>query len=375
MGKDEYAKERRRIACVIPPFFRLIESKNNRIMPAMAYIAEILHRRGHEVLLVNGDHADNPVDYADRISITLNNWLFNERYKKGHESFDEVVRVLKEYGPEFVFLGAGDVLIPTVETGNAQSCSFLAEKIKKEMGPETICVGYGHFLRYAKKEHLKNLDVIIPGEGEEYAIDIVEENLRGNLPIRWCNSMDDLPILTGDYIYHEIRSGDWDYIMSMRGCPNRCTFCYQPVLRSFNIAFMSPKRFIRELRYRIEKMGTRGFYFSDMIFVPGISLRTLEMLERLIILKRNVPDFHWWAEARVDTLTDYEIVEKMKAAGCSHLKFGVEMANQEMLNTIKKMINLQEVENAFKLTKELQIKRTAYVLLGCIGFSDERFFR
>ena len=91
------------------------------------------------------------------------------------------------------------------------------------------------------------------------------------------------------------------------------------------------------------------------------------------MLKKDAPDFHWWAEARVDSLADYETVAKMKASGCSHLKFGVEMANQEMLNTIKKMIDLREVERAFKLTKELQIKRTAYVLLGCIGFADEDY--
>jgi anaerobic magnesium-protoporphyrin IX monomethyl ester cyclase len=124
------------------------------------------------------------------------------------------------------------------------------------------------------------------------------------------------------------------------------------------------------LRYRIEKIGTSGFYFADMIFIPGVSQRNTEMLERLTLLKKDYPGFNWWAEARVDTLTKREIAEQMKASGCRHLKFGVEMANQDMLNTVKKGTNLKEVKQAFDLAAEYRIERTAYVLLGCPGFND-----
>ncbi|HHV28125.1 B12-binding domain-containing radical SAM protein [Acetivibrio mesophilus] len=367
-------RERKRVACVIPPFYRLIESKNNRLSPAMHYVAETLKLRGHEVVFINGDFADDSVDYAERLSMTLNSWLFAERYKNGHESFEEVIQILVNFKPDIVFIGAGDVLMPTVEMGSTQSCAYIAKRIKETLGKDSIvCVGYGHLLKYAKKCDLEDLDVVITGEGEEQAIEVVEKGLRGKLPSKWCQDMDSLPILTGDYIFHEYKPEDWDYIMSMRGCPNRCTFCHQPSLRGFNVSTMSPERFVRELRYRIEKIGTKGFYFSDMIFAPGTGPRTIEMINRLIALKNDYPDFSWWAEARVDTITKREIVENMKRSGCRHLKFGVEMANQEMLNVVKKGINLKEVENAFKISAECGIERTAYVLLGCPGFNDEDY--
>ena len=123
--------ESKRIACVIPPFYRLVESKNNRISPAMHYIAQILYQRGHNVLLINGDYADDEIEYGDRVSILLNNWLFAERYKYGHESYDEVLSELQKFSPDIVFIGAGDILIPTVEIGSSQSCIFLAKQIKK----------------------------------------------------------------------------------------------------------------------------------------------------------------------------------------------------------------------------------------------------
>jgi anaerobic magnesium-protoporphyrin IX monomethyl ester cyclase len=363
-------RERKKVACVIPPFFRLVESKNNRLFPAMHYIAEILHLRGHEVTLINGDFGDDTVDYADRLSITLNSWLLEERLKKGHQSIDSVVAILKQLDPDIVFIGAGDILIPTVEIGNASSCFTLARRIKDEIGPDKICVGYGHLLRYVNAETLSSLDVVITGEGEQHAIEIVEEGLRGTLTNSWLESLDQLPILTEGHLYYKVKPQDWDYIMSMRGCPNRCTFCFQPSFRGFNIAAMTPKRFIKEVRYRIEEFNTRGFYFADMVFIPGSGARTLEMLDRLIMVKEDYPDFRWWAEARVDTVTKREIVAKMVQSGCSHLKFGVEVMNQDMLNVIKKGISLNEVVDVFKLTADYGIKRTAYVLLGCPGFKD-----
>ena len=68
--------KKHRIACVIPPYYRLIGSKNNRLTPAMHYVAEVLHNKGHEVCFINGDFADDTVSYADRISLAENNWLF-----------------------------------------------------------------------------------------------------------------------------------------------------------------------------------------------------------------------------------------------------------------------------------------------------------
>ncbi|HEY9062655.1 MAG TPA: radical SAM protein [Pseudobacteroides sp.] len=368
-----YMRERKRVACVVPPFYRLIESKNNRITPAMHYMAEVLYRRGHEVIFINGDYADDSHDYAERLSMTLNSWLFDERYKNGHQSFEEVIKILEDFRPDVVFLGASDVLMPTVEIGSTQSCSYLAKRIKEDLGSQITCVGYGHLLKYAKERDLKDLDVVITGEGEEFAAEIVEGDLKGKVPISWCKDMDALPILTGEYLYHPAKAEDWDYIMSMRGCPGRCTFCQQPTLRGYNVSTMLPERFIRELRYRIEKIGVKGFYFTDMIFSPGLGPRTTEMFNRLIALKEDYPEFNWWAEARVDTATNREIVEKMKHSGCRHLKFGVEMGNQDMLNVVKKGTSLKEVQAAFALASEYRIEKTAYVLLGCPGFTDEDY--
>lgn len=364
----------KKVACVIPPFYRLIESKNNRVTISMHYLAEILHRRGHEVIYINGDYADDSVSYCDRLSMTKNSWLFGVRYECGHVSYDEVMGVLQEFGPDVVIIGAGDVLMPTVELGSPQSCAYMAKRVRELLRKDIVCVGYGHLLRYASKEETKNLDVIITGEGEEDIANVVENDLRGMLPEKWVSDMDALPILTDSYLYQQYQPEDLDYIMSMRGCGHRCVFCQQPSMRGNRVAMMSSKRFVREVRYRIEQFGTTDFYFSDPVFIPNCSDRTNEMLKMLIHLKKEYPSFMWRSEARIDTIISHSsIAEKMYQSGCRHLKLGVEMLNPDMLAYIKKDIKSQEAIEAFKICRRAGIETTAYVLLGCPGFQDKDY--
>lgn len=364
----------KKVACVIPPLYRLIESKNNRVTISMHYLAEILHRRGHEVIYINGDYADDTVPYCDRLSMTKNSWLFDERYEKGHSSYDEIMNVLLEFKPDVVIIGAGDVLMPTVELGSPQSCAYVAKQVREKLGNEVVCVGYGHLLRYASKEETKNLDVIITGEGEEDIVDVVENNLRGVLPEKWVTDMDALPILTDSYLYQKYKPEDMDYVMSMRGCGHRCVFCQQPSLRGNRVAMMSAKRFVEEVRYRIEHYGTTDFYFSDPVFIPDCSGRTKEMLKLLTEVKQDYPEFMWRSEARIDTIINHsDIAEEMYESGCRHLKLGVEMLNPDMLAYIKKDITPEQAKQAFQICRQVGIDTTAYVLLGCPGFEDKDY--
>lgn len=363
---------KKRVACIIPPYYRLIESKNNRLTPAMHYVAQILYDRGHDVVLYNGDYADKSVHYSDRISMVSNSWLFEERYKNGCELYDDIIMMLDKFHPDIVFVSAGDVLIPTVETGSTQSCAVVAKLIKEKYN-NVVVVGYGHLLKYAKKADTENLDVIITGEAEEYLFDIVEGNLRGCLPDKWVHSLDSLPILTDKFLYHKCEPQDWDYIMSMRGCVKKCTFCYQPIMRHGRLANMSAERLDKEIRYRIQHFGTLGFYLVDAIFNPVYNSVAENKSEILTQIKKEYPKFSWWAESRVDTIKSKEMYEKMKASGCIHLKFGVEMSNQQMLDHLKKDITLSQIQTAFQLTAEVGIERTAYILLGCPGFDDKDY--
>ncbi len=127
---------------------------------------------------------------------------------------------------------------------------------------------------------------------------------------------------------------------------------------------MPPQRFAEEILYRIQKFGIYDFYISDLVFMQENMQRTEKMIELLIEIKQKYPDFSWRAEYRL---------QQLKRSGCRHIKFGVEMMNEEMLKKMNKGITIQQIEKAFQMTKKAGISRTAYILLGCPGFEDKDY--
>ena len=347
----------------------------------MHYVAEILYSRGHDVCFINGDFADDTVSYADRVSLAKNNWLFKSENLQFNPAFKDLFQQLKEYNPQTVIIGAGDVLIPTVEIGSNHICAYVSKNIKSQIGQHVHCIGYGHLLKFLNNEERRYLDTVIMCEAETIIEAIVENEIKGEFDDVWTTDLDNLPVLTNNYISQEVKPYDWDYIMSMRGCQHKCNFCFHPSMRHGRISFQSPERFLNEVRYRLYQIGTNKFYFADTIFLPNKGARTDAMLKQLTQLKEEAPQFSWWAEARVDLFSTKEDFLKIKEAGCHHIKFGVESGNQNMLDCLNKRTKLEDIQKAFHLSFEAGLKRTAYILLGCPGFTDQdyrdtlRFFR
>lgn len=358
------------IVCIIPPYYRLIESKNNRVSPAMHYAAQTLAQNGFPVTLINGDYADQNTSYCDRYSMYCNNWLFEERYREGFKAFDETVQKALKYNPSIVIIGAGDVLLPTVEMGNGQSCAAIAAGIKRQ-DRSIKCIGYGHMLKYTAPRYLQELDVIITSECEDILVDVITNKTEGLIHDHWVSNLDCLPILTTDYIAQEINKYDFDYIMSMRGCQYKCRFCLQPGMRK-QIGRLSVEHFRNDLLYRIHHLGLTTFYFSDMVFLSKKDPRKKEMLSMLCEIKKAFPSFRWCCEERTDSMSEEDYL-LWKMAGCFHIKYGVEALDQKILNALGKHTKFEHAQQAFARSKKAGLQTTAYILLGCPGFTDKDY--
>jgi hypothetical protein len=72
---------------------------------------------------------------------------------------------------------------------------------------------------------------------------------------------------------------------------------------------------------------------------------------------------------RADTLLDRNLLEKMKASGCSYLTIGVESGDQQFLSgTIRKALDLGTVIELAKLCRQVGIPLNAFFI---VGFPDE----
>ena len=166
----------------------------------------------------------------------------------------------------------------------------------------------------------------------------------------------DLKLIEYQRYYDVLGKGElFTTIITSRGCPYRCTFCNTPRDR---YRTMSAGRICEEIEEKL-RLGVREIYFVDDTF-NITNGRVREMCEE--ILRRGLK-FRWTARFRVKGV-DRALLTLMKRAGCNRLQFGVEQATDEALRLLQKGVSIAEIENAFRLCREVGIRTVAYFMLG-----------
>lgn len=155
-------------------------------------------------------------------------------------------------------------------------------------------------------------------------------------------------------------------LIIQRGCPFRCIFCEASSVHGKKVRSYSCERVIRELKILIEKKGARGVYFQDSTFTVNkkfvISLCELMIKEQI--------DLAWSCTTRTDML-DRELMEAMKKSGCWQLLFGIESANQQSLDLLKKGTTVENNRNAIDIAKEFGVQVSASYILAIPGEDEE----
>ena len=198
----------------------------------------------------------------------------------------------------------------------------------------------------------------IPGvllRGEVSASECIERPM-------WSDDLDSYPMLdrtVAQYqrYYDVLGKGElFTTTITSRGCPYKCTFCNTPRDR---YRTQSPERICDEVAECL-KLGIREVYFVDDTF-NITNARVADLCHE--ILRRNLK-FSWTVRFRVKGV-DRELLTLMKRAGCNRIQFGVEQATDEALLLLQKGVTIAEIENAFRLCREVGIKTVAYFMIGC----------
>jgi len=135
-------------------------------------------------------------------------------------------------------------------------------------------------------------------------------------------------------------------MLTSRGCPFQCIFCYTPNAFKRKVRFHSIDRVVEEMAWVAQK-GLRKFWFADPSFSIDME-RVDQLMER--ILQKNVKG-EIWLETRAD-LIDEALLKKMKAAGVTQVAYGLESASEKVLSFLKKKISLPDIRRAIKLTQQ-----------------------
>lgn len=206
---------------------------------------------------------------------------------------------------------------------------------------------------------LQYCNAVVKGEGEKTFTKLIETRETGIFEGEAVSNLDELPIpafhLLQNEHYLTIRrkihnsimtfAGVEDRIgtfMGSRGCPFRCSYCYNSTRQS-PPRYMSAEKLISHLEFLTNKYHIDCFLFIDDDF-----LSNKPRLEKFCKLKQEKHlNFYWSANSRVTDVTD-NILELIKPAGGIQLAFGFESGNNRILEVLNKQATVERAKTAIE---------------------------
>lgn len=281
-----------------------------------------------------------------------------------------------------------DVIAYSSSTGEAKHYLRLNRLIKNRFPRIFTIMGGPHPTFYPQLIQDNNLDAICVGEGEEAFIDllralsmkesldcipnIVTPNSTGKVTVRnLIDDLDSLPFPDYDLIYNNTSLGQYPLksIITSRGCPYNCTYCFNSVWREIYrgkgrvVRRHSVDYVINEIKYVKERWPLSFVKFYDDIFV----YQTDEWLERFSLKYKKHINLPFFILTRADILTE-QIVRLLKEAGCHTISMSIEAGNEKVRNEVlKRGMTNQQIIDAHRLCDKYGI----YTFTNCIiGLPD-----
>ncbi|OSM07039.1 B12-binding domain-containing radical SAM protein [Magnetofaba australis] len=314
----------------------------------IGYMAAFLKQAGHSVRAVDlqVQHKQDVFDNMDGVEMVGISILTNY-----FEHAVDLVSELRERGFNGkIVLGGPHV-------------TALAEESLRDSGADYACVSEG-------EEVMLDFAAGKPGEEIPGICWIENGEFRQN-PMRAFNKpLDEYPFPAIEVFQLE-RYGSYNMtlvspstrdgiIMTSRGCPFRCDFCYRDDINK-RMRMRSAENIVAEIKQLKERYGYRKYSFIDDCFNANIK-QAKRICQAIIDAKLDII-FTLPNGMRAD-LVDDELAGLMKKAGCIGANIGVESWDEGVAEKMDKRLKKDEVINAVQLFRKHGIICTAYFIMG-----------
>lgn len=266
----------------------------------------------------------------------------------------------------------GAMLLDAIEVSRA---------VKKRWGDGTKVVWGGVHASLVPEQTVMNdyVDFVVMGEGEVTFHELLQalesgtgfSGIKGlaykeagrcviNPRREFIQDLDTLPPIDWSLVDTRKYFGSEVTLVTSRGCPYDCAFCYNRKFNARQWRGWSADRTLSEIDAAFALASNRRLKFYDDSFSSNRK-RFLDILRRLD--KRA----SLWMEVRVDSI-DEEVLELLAQFKKVWLFFGIESGDPDTLQKMEKRLSPETVRRQFRLFKRYpNIDTTASVVVGCPG--------
>ena len=323
-------------ALAFKPRFKTYATFPNGIL----YIASVLEKEGHEVQIY-----DNVIDEREpKDFIPFNPDIIGFSVVTGPH-IDAAITQSQEFKK----------IIPGVKiVWGGSHPSILPEQTLSEPYIDYIVIGAGEYTLLELVKYLENghtsLEVIKGLAHKKDGSIIINE------PRPFIKDLDTLP----DPAWHLVDvSKYWDITLNTsRGCPFKCTFCYNSAFHKSYRAELPADRIVSQIeklqkRYDVKyiKLWEDNFTFNRRRFHQFCHL----IIDKKLKLK-------WDAEVRATM--EEEDIALLANSGCVSVGLGMESGSQRMLDFMQKDATVTEMEKTFWLLVKYKILPRLYLIHG-----------
>lgn len=338
----------KKILLINPPFNIAKENYDSSISVGLLSIASNLHSKGIAVKILDG--------------------------ARQKDFFDRLRGAIKDYD-------LAGLSVMTTQIPKALEISRLI----RELNPDCKIVWGGSHPTFFIKETVAHplVDMVNFGEGELTLLELAEDKDLAGIngiaykkdggvainPPRELHNPAEAPLFNWDLEPREILE-KLDLIPSLtsRGCPHRCTFCINAILKN-RWRPRTVEQVLDDLKIIKNKEYFRGkkLRFWDENFFVDIK-RAEAIIDGMIGRDLAIP---WETTVRVDYfragVIDEEFLVKLKKSGCYLLSFGAESGSPMMLTKIKKDVTPEQIVNSAKLCLKYDIIPQYSFMIGLPG--------
>ncbi|MFW9782459.1 MAG: B12-binding domain-containing radical SAM protein [Candidatus Heimdallarchaeota archaeon] len=370
-------------------------------------------------MLANADRGYPPLGIC-YISAILKKFNFNveliDQAAMGL-SLQDIIRWVKKVDPDIIGFSTLTV------SGSGINAALTSKEIKN-WNPDVYIV-FGNRHATVNDYNILNkypcIDICVRDEGENTFLELIRtiekkdslKNIKGityrsngkivrNEKRELINNLDLLPFpdrkslnfnYKGSYGNLDLGPEKFAMIISSRGCPYQCTFCYGR--RRVGFRFRSIKNVMEEILY-LDSEGYKSLIFTD----DNFTFSKKRIIKLCQLMRKNKIDMNWFCEGRVNQVSN-EMLREMRRSNCRLLMFGIESANQRFLDYYKKNItpdqsllavrkarnakipfivgsfivggpseNLNEIYNTLKFAQKLDLDFPLFNILGITPGTD-----